>query len=145
MIFGLCRAVLTPPATLDGLTHAENWLISRDHQRKDADFARLDAFNKVMNDVHKKYWEQEYANNFRLDLLCTIPAHRRKGAGTMLTRWGMDLAIMEGANVGVESSPMGLPLYERLGFKLEEIRHVKVKGDGEELLVRVMSLAIGSW
>jgi GNAT superfamily N-acetyltransferase len=116
-------------------------LISRKYQRRDADFARLEAFGKVMDDIHKSYWERKYANNFRLDLLCTIPAHRRKGAGTMLTRWGLDLAQKEGANVGVESSPMGLPLYEKLGFKLEEIRHVKVKGDDEELLVRVMALA----
>ncbi|KAA8899948.1 hypothetical protein FN846DRAFT_920917 [Sphaerosporella brunnea] len=129
----------------NGLTHAENWLISRRYTRRDADFARLEAFGNVMEDIHRQYWEKKYANNFRLDLLCTIREHRRKGAGTMLTQWGMDQAKREDANVGVESSPMGLPLYEHLGFKMEEIRHVIVKGDDEQLLVRVMALAAGSW
>ncbi|KAA8914879.1 hypothetical protein FN846DRAFT_915541 [Sphaerosporella brunnea] len=127
------------------LTHAENWLISKRYQRRDADFARLEVFGKAMDDIHKKYWEHQYANNFRLDLLCTIPAHRRKGAGMMLTLWGMNLAKLAGASVGVESSPMGLYLYERLGFKLQEVRRVRVDQDDEELLVRVMALAAGTW
>jgi len=91
-----------------------------------------------MDTVHQEYWTNRYPENFHLDLLCTLPEFRCRGAGTKLTRWGIEAAAREGAIVGVESSPMGLALYERLGFKLVNKREVKVDGEEETLLVRIM-------
>ena len=55
-----------------------------------------------------------------------------------LTKWGIEAAAREGSIVGVESSPMGLALYERLSFRLVRERVVKVDGEEETLLVRIM-------
>jgi len=100
--------------------------------------AHLSAFSAVMDAVHKEYWTDQYPENFHLDLLCTLPQYRRLGAGTALTRWGIDAAASEGAIVAVESSPMGLPLYEGLGFRIIRKRIVQVDDEEETLLVRIM-------
>lgn len=98
----------------------------------------MEQFSLVMDDVQKQYWESMYPDNFHLELLCTHPDYRRRGAGTMLTSWGLKAADLEGADAGVESSPMGFPLYQSLGFTLLEERIVKVDGDDADLAVRVM-------
>jgi GNAT superfamily N-acetyltransferase len=91
-----------------------------------------------MDSVEKDFWTDQYPENFHLNLLCTLPRYRRRGAGTALTRWGINAARDEGAIVAVESSPMGEPLYHSLGFKLMAKRTVKVDDEEEELLVRIM-------
>jgi hypothetical protein len=123
---------------LGGLTYVENWSISKSYPRRDVNPKRLAEFQKIMNEVHKQYWEKMYPENYRLDLLCTPPDWRRHGAGTMLTEWGTHHAQQEKVKVGVESSPMGFPLYERLGFLLIETKEVQVDGEDEKLLVKVM-------
>jgi len=52
-----------------------------------------------------------------LHLLITHPAHRRRGAGSMLIDWGLKQADVAGLPTYLEASPMGLPLYERWGFE----------------------------
>ncbi|KAF8545283.1 hypothetical protein BDD12DRAFT_1391 [Trichophaea hybrida] len=121
-----------------GLTWVENWFISKNYTRRDVNPEHLAQFQKVMNEVHKQHWEKKYPENFRLDLLCTHPDWREHGAGTMLTKWGIHNALQESVAVGVESSPMGFPLYESLGFCLIETKEVQVDGEDEILLVRVM-------
>lgn len=54
---------------------------------------------------------------FFLHLLITHPAHRRRGAGSMLIDWGLKQADVAGLPTYLEASPMGLPLYERWGFE----------------------------
>ena len=120
------------------LTRVETWALNRQHQRRDVNPAHLSAFSAVMDAVHKEYWTDQYPENFHLDLLCTLPQYRRLGAGTALTRWGIDAAASEGAIVAVESSPMGLSPNRRLRFNLIGTRVVQVDGEEEELLVRIM-------
>jgi len=50
------------------------------------------------------------------------------GGGIMLIEWGIDNVKQEGVDVGVESSPMGLTLYESLGFLLTDRKKVQVDG-----------------
>ncbi|KAI5847616.1 hypothetical protein BZA05DRAFT_420660 [Tricharina praecox] len=125
------------------LTRLETWSLTHHYSRRDSNPLHLSAFSSVMSSVHSTYWTSRYPENFHLDLLCTLPAFRRRGAGTALTRWGIDEARREGAAVGVESSPMGLGLYEGLGFRLLEKMVVNVQGEDEELVVRVMMEAWG--
>lgn len=120
------------------MTSAENWLIARRYKRRDGDQKRVSRFFTVLDEVHREYWEKKYRCNFHLELLVTHPDHRRQGAGGMLTQWGIDQARDFEADVGVESSPMGLSLYKSLGFKLLETRTVKVENDDADLQVRVM-------
>lgn len=58
------------------------------------------------------------ANNINLVLsICFVhPDHRRRGAGTLLVKWGLEKADEMNLECFVESTDDGKPLYERLGF-----------------------------
>lgn len=45
------------------------------------------------------------------------PDYQRRGAGTRMMRWGMDLAAAEGVPVCLSASLAGLHMYHNLGFK----------------------------
>jgi predicted N-acetyltransferase YhbS len=49
-------------------------------------------------------------------MLGTHPDYRKRGAGSMLVKWGCDLADREGVAAYVDASSNGAPLYERFGF-----------------------------
>lgn len=51
-----------------------------------------------------------------LDTLVTLDKHRRRGAGSMLIRWGCEKADEAGVEAFLEASPMGAPVYARHGF-----------------------------
>ena len=131
---------LTSPSQAGCLIFLENWGLARRFKRRDGDPLRLAQFGKVLDDVHRLYWEKTYPRNCHLELLVTHPKYRRRGAGTILTSWGVTVASENGAHVGVESSPMGFFLYQSLGFKLCEDRIVQVEDETETLNVKVMVL-----
>ena len=65
------------------------------------------------------------------------PEYQKQGIGTMLVKWGMDVAD-EGKIVGwLYSRPAGQKLYEREGFKV--VDEVEVNGEGLECEVPVMT------
>jgi predicted N-acetyltransferase YhbS len=49
-------------------------------------------------------------------MLCTHPDFQKRGAGSMLVKWGCDLADKDGVSAYVDASKTGAPLYERFGF-----------------------------
>lgn len=51
-----------------------------------------------------------------LDTLATHPDYQRRGAGSMLVKWGCDLADKDGVGAYVDASKEGAPLYTRFGF-----------------------------
>jgi GNAT superfamily N-acetyltransferase len=52
-----------------------------------------------------------------LSKLCTDPQHQRRGAGTMLIKWGCDIAQEHGVPAFLEATPAGLPVYQKSGFR----------------------------
>lgn len=56
-----------------------------------------------------------------LHILATHPDHYRRGAGAMLLDWGTRQADRARLPAFLESSPMGKPLYERMGFQAKEV------------------------
>ncbi|KAJ5116709.1 acetyltransferase [Penicillium angulare] len=54
--------------------------------------------------------------HFYLDMLCTHPDYWRRGAGSMLVKWGCDLADEQGVSAYVDASKKGAPLYQKFGF-----------------------------
>ena len=58
--------------------------------------------------------------NVLLSMLATLPAHHRRGIGAMHLRFGLEEADKLGLPAYLEASPMGKPLYMRMGF--EEVR-----------------------
>ena len=58
-----------------------------------------------------------------LKLLHTNPEHQRRGAASMLLKWGADEADRLGLESYLEASPDGKFLYEKRGFReLETIK-----------------------
>ncbi|PYH82554.1 hypothetical protein BO82DRAFT_391645 [Aspergillus uvarum CBS 121591] len=75
--------------------------------------------------------------HYYLDMLVTHPQHRRRGAATMLVRWGCELADRTGMPVYIDSTRAGVPVYERLEF-------VVVREDAEAELFSMVREPRGS-
>ncbi|OHE96130.1 acetyltransferase [Colletotrichum orchidophilum] len=56
-----------------------------------------------------------------LDTLVTHPDYQRRGAASMLLRWGCELADENGVGAYVDASKAGALLYERFGFVDESV------------------------
>ncbi|KAJ5098965.1 acetyltransferase [Penicillium argentinense] len=54
--------------------------------------------------------------HFYLDTVATHPDYQRRGAGSMLVKWGCELADVEGVAAYVDASKDGAPLYAKFGF-----------------------------
>ncbi|KAK3898745.1 putative N-acetyltransferase ycf52-like protein [Staphylotrichum tortipilum] len=78
-----------------------------------------------------------------LKMLLCHPAFQRRGAGTALTAWGIEQARTLGVYTTVFASPMGLRLYEKLGFREVGRFRVQLEGEGEFLEIPAMALAPG--
>ncbi|KAF1916048.1 hypothetical protein BDU57DRAFT_538384 [Ampelomyces quisqualis] len=72
--------------------------------------ALFDLFNKYKRD---NLGTKPY---YCLDTLVTLPQHERRGAGSMLVRWGCERADEAGVQAYLEASLMGAPMYARHGF-----------------------------
>ncbi|KAF6220771.1 hypothetical protein HO133_002451 [Letharia lupina] len=114
------------------------------NQRRDADIPRMQAFKKSLGEAKEILLDRIYGENqlFLLSL-ATHPDHHRRGAGTMLCRWGMAKAREEGSTVTLFASVIGKMLYEKLGFKQVGMAHVQV--DGEEEGLDIPAMVAGSW
>lgn len=76
-----------------------------------------------------------------LKILLCHPAYQRRGAGSALTKWGIDQAARHGLDTTVFASPMGLELYKKLGF--EEVGRFRVQVDGDEEYLEIPALVLG--
>ncbi|KAJ6108243.1 acetyltransferase [Penicillium sp. IBT 18751x] len=54
--------------------------------------------------------------HFYLDTVATHPDYQRRGAGSLLVKWGCDLADAQGVQAYVDASKDGAPLYAKFGF-----------------------------
>ncbi|PCG94400.1 Acyl-CoA N-acyltransferase [Penicillium occitanis (nom. inval.)] len=54
--------------------------------------------------------------HYYLDTVGTHPDYQRRGAGSMLVKWGCDLADRDGVSAYVDASKEGAPLYQKHGF-----------------------------
>lgn len=52
-----------------------------------------------------------------LEYLVANPLMQRRGAGSRLLTWGVEQADKQNVLLCLESTPLGVPLYERFGFQ----------------------------
>jgi len=78
-----------------------------------------------MNDWAEEVWHylfQEQLTKWKdgkcciIDMLSTHPDHQRRGAGSMLMKWGTDIADSLGYTAFVQGTHVGKPFYESHGF-----------------------------
>ena len=89
---------------------------------------------EVIGEASKRLFDDVYGadNHIELVQLNTHPDYMRRGFGSALVKWGIDLAKEEHlAAVSVLASQMGMLLYARLGFKHLEQLVVQAPGDTE--------------
>ncbi|KAH5683347.1 hypothetical protein HBI64_042520 [Parastagonospora nodorum] len=117
----------------------------RTWEEVDADFAErfkpydesdpemLKALFDLFNEKKREYLgKRPY---YVLDTLVTMGQHERRGAGSMLVRWGCEKADEAGVQAYLEASPMGAPMYARHGFvALPEIELDLRMWGGEDVL-----------
>lgn len=100
---------------------------------------------------HKTYWRKDYSlladryfetNVLRedLDLLACDPIHGRKGAGAALVRWGTDQADQSGMETFLDATPVGEPLYRRLGFRERKVNVFDYRLFGVDLFYQSKSM-----
>ncbi|KAK1969010.1 acyl-CoA N-acyltransferase [Colletotrichum sublineola] len=110
--------------------------------------ARADELINPLNETKEKIWGgRKYVY---CHVVAVKPEHQRRGAGALLTKWGLDMAELAGLPVYLESSEEGFGLYKRLGFEVlkEKIVHraglVGAEKDVEvPLMVKMPSAAKG--
>ncbi|KAK2003093.1 acetyltransferase [Colletotrichum falcatum] len=70
-------------------------------------------FNKEEKERRRVMGEEEH---YYLDTLVTHPDYQRRGAGSMLLKWGCELVDEGEVGAYVDASKAGKELYERFGF-----------------------------
>ena len=77
-----------------------------------------------------------------LTLLCTLPEHQRRGAGTMLLEKGAEIADKERLPTSLIGNILGVPLYRKVGFKEVEngdwVMDLRLLGRTEIITNKVM-------
>ncbi|KAF4548975.1 Hypothetical protein D9617_24g016890 [Elsinoe fawcettii] len=83
----------------------------------------VEACSPAMERAHEKVFRSDEDFIF-LDQVKTLPEYQGKGAGSLLVRWGAELADREGLPTRLEATPFGRGLYEKYNFeKLIEVHH----------------------
>ncbi|KOS22473.1 hypothetical protein ESCO_002086 [Escovopsis weberi] len=73
---------------------------------------------KLLERSQEAYREKNRHRTWTLNSICVDGDYRGLGIGKMLTRWGMERAEHDKADIWVVSPPPGRPLYDGLGFSL---------------------------
>lgn len=106
------------------------------YQRKDQEPTRYAAYLSAEEDLSKTFVSETPAKNlsffvyfandlcsyyqescYYLDNLCVDFRYQRLGIGSLLLRWGLDVAHEHKLQVGTEAGPKGFGLYLKHGFK----------------------------
>ena len=93
---------------------------SADEKRVATYYASIEI--NFLRESCKEYW---YLQHLAVD-----PAYQRRGAGQLLTKWGIEKARREGCCAALDASEVGRPMYEKLGFQIVKVIPGDVTGVG---------------
>jgi len=98
------------------------------------DEALKEAWDEVFTYISRsrRRWLADRAPRACLFLLAVLPEYHRKGVGTMLMQWGVDMADELGLEGYLEATMMGKPLYEKFGFQVVDKVRYDMKKYGKE-------------
>ncbi|OCL07415.1 hypothetical protein AOQ84DRAFT_295130 [Glonium stellatum] len=111
-----------------------------DQSRRDGDPRRMRAWTDTLASSRRVLFDRYYGTrHFQLQILATHPEHQRRGAGSSLCRWGMQLAKERNMAISVFASPMGKQLYRHLGFHSLASVTIKVQEEDDYVILEAMA------
>jgi GNAT superfamily N-acetyltransferase len=109
--------------------------------RRDANFERMDAFRDACAAAKAGLFDSRYTRgHLFLKVLLCHPDYRRRGIGSKLLIRGILRAAYDNLYTTLFSSPMGYPLYQKLGFK--EVGKFRVQAKGEDDFLDMPALVL---
>jgi predicted N-acetyltransferase YhbS len=91
----------------------------------------MEAYREAVGCAQAELFDKVYGDKqLGLAQLATHPDYFRRGAATILAKWGLALAEKDTLAVAVFAGPKAYGIYERLGFR--RVGMAKVQVDGEE-------------
>lgn len=107
--------------------------------RRDANHQHFNEFWKGQIRAYKKFFGGIGPEQMHLQILATLPEFQRRGHGSSLCRWAMELVRRELLkDMSVMASPMGHELYTWLGFEHVGTFYIQVPGEKEKLVLQAM-------
>jgi GNAT superfamily N-acetyltransferase len=123
----------------DNTPHPNHLTRIQSHPKPFAREDRSQAFREASKDAKANLYDKQYPRGYMfLKILLCHPDYRRQGAGTELVKRGMALAHLQGVHTTLFSSPMGVHLYRKLGFREVARFEVAVEGDDDKLDIPAM-------
>jgi GNAT superfamily N-acetyltransferase len=96
---------------------------------------------EFMDGIFKSRREWGTKPHVMLESLITLPEHHRRGAGSLLLKWGVGEADNLRIIAYLEGSKAGVPLYTKFGFEpIKTIEFDAIKYGGKEKDVHVVCL-----
>ncbi|KAL2267133.1 hypothetical protein VTJ83DRAFT_4410 [Remersonia thermophila] len=107
--------------------------------RRDANHEHFDEFRRGQMKAYDKFFRPLGPEQMHLQILATLPQFQRRGHGSALCRWAMDLVRRDSLrHMSVMASPMGRELYTFLGFAWVGSFWIQVPGEEEKLVLQAM-------
>ncbi|KAK7428358.1 hypothetical protein QQZ08_005115 [Neonectria magnoliae] len=106
--------------------------------REDMDPGHVKAFQDAMKEGAKKYFSQFGIDQIKLQILGTLPEHRRRGFARSLCDWGQKRALRDRASLTLYASPGGTQLYRRLRFSTLGDQTIQAPGEETSLTLKCM-------
>lgn len=107
--------------------------------RRDANHAHFEAFWKGQIRAYNRLFRPYGPEQIHLQILATLPEFQRRGHGSALCRWAMDLVRTDALrHMSVMASPMGYELYKFLGFEWVAEFCIQVPDEEEKVVLQAM-------
>lgn len=107
--------------------------------RKDANHEHFNEFWKGQIRAYKRFFGSIGPEQIHLQILATLPDFQRRGHGSSLCKWAMELVMRDSLNdMSVMASPMGNELYTWLGFETVGTFHIQIPGESQRLVLHAM-------
>ncbi|KAF3929621.1 hypothetical protein ABW19_dt0210644 [Dactylella cylindrospora] len=92
------------------------------------DWSCMEGTNNQNPELEETFWKKNGKDmeRWHLQLLAVHSSARRKGIGATLVKLGLERAARDGCDAGLEASPMGLPLYQSLGFEVIGVHNMRM-------------------
>ncbi|KAI1070168.1 hypothetical protein LB507_007962 [Fusarium sp. FIESC RH6] len=108
------------------------------NERRDANPKHMKAYTSTLQSEFKRYFIPIGRGQIPLWALYTHPDFRRRGAGTMICKWGIQQAVDTNRHLTLCATPMGKLLYLSLGYKSLGKIVVQVEGEEEKIVQDAM-------